>query len=265
MVSALMLVSIACVLALAPSASAAPTASTYPAAGVGYLSYRPSGIKFGSGSTFSVKRWKNWGSTKAVGTGFLCDHCSNKSYGIRVTGKIVLGSKKSCGVDQVYTTYRLSFKGKQKRKAGFWRKAKVTSKLAMLGCKPGGSNFGVHMPTNWDVLEDYPVASDFEPKPTPAQFFPTRRLFVESVGAWTGWGGPSATAVGTAKVYDYWPECADEGECARSVPVSATVSDLGHCGTYLTYRQTAVQPLIADPSFAGWSDNLFRWSVPCQD
>lgn len=245
-------------------ASAAMTGSTYPAAQVGYLSYSPPGIKFGSGSTFQVKKWRNWGKRKAVGTGTLCDHC-NTSYGLRAKGKIVLSRPKACGVDHVYTTYRLQFKGSQRRKAGFWRKARVVARTATLGCRGSGENTRVHLPSNWDVVADYPVTSDFEPLFAPGEFYPSRRLTVGSISGWSGWGGPLATTAATASVYDYWPECGNDGECARAVPVTVTASDPGHCWTWLIYRSLSVQPVFVSPSFTGWFAQIEGRSVKCQD
>ncbi|MGH2958834.1 MAG: hypothetical protein ACRDKE_04470 [Solirubrobacterales bacterium] len=251
---------------IAPSnARAAAVASIYPPAEVGLLSYSPSSLKFGSGSMFHVKRWRNWGKAKAVGIGYFCDHCNLKRPYVRAKGKLVLGGAKNCGADRIYTTYRLAFKGTQRRKAKWWLGTKVRTSAKKFGCGPGGTNAQAFMPSYWNVAAEYLSEEDFLPRFAPAEQYLSSSISVKSSSAWAGWGTPATTASGAATIYDAWPECAGGADCARTVTVAMTASDLGHCGTHLMYRQVSVQPIVADPSFAGWSDSLQTRSVSCFD
>ncbi len=250
--------------AAAPQAQAGTVASVYPIAEYGPLSYRPTAIKFGSGSTFRVSKWKDWGRTKAVGTGYLCDHCYNRG-GIRASGKIILGSKKVCGADRVYTTFRLSFKGRQKRKAGFWKRMRARSKYAVLGCGSGGSNARVHLPAEWSSSAEYPTMQDFLPRFKPFTVVANNWLSVNLVGQWSGWGTATASATATAEAYGTWPECEDGGECERSFSVNLLATDPGHCGAYLTYRRLSIAATNPADSFSGWLGQLQNRSVTCQD
>lgn len=253
----------------AQKATAGTAASLYPSASYGPLAYKPKSIKFGSGTGFHVRSWKRWGRSKAVGRGYLCDHCASPSIAIRAKGKLILGSPKFCGVDRVYTTYRLSFKGRQKRRAKYWRNTRVRARWSVLGCRSGDTNAQVHIPSNWDVVSGEYTASieDFSPQPQPASFAPTRRMTVELTGPWSNWGAPVTTAIGTAKYWDTWPECSEDNpECERAAPVSITATDLGHCGTYLTYRQVSVKQLLPNPSLYDWEDSLHGWGgMTCND
>lgn len=251
---------------IAPSnARAAAVASTYPTAEVGLLSYSPTSLKFGSGSMFHVKRWRNWGKGKAVGIGYFCDHCNLKRPYVRAKGKLILGRAKNCGADRIYTTYRLAFKGTQRRKAKWWLGTRVRTTAKKLGCGSGGTNARAFMPSYWNIDAEYLSTEDFVPRFAPAEQYLTSSISVRSTSAWAGWGSPATSSSGTATVLDAWPECVGGADCARTVAVTTTASDLGHCGTHLIYRHVSVQPIIADPSFAGWSDSLQTRSVSCFD
>lgn len=228
------LTSLAGLMASGPPAGAAALMSTYPMAPSARLAEQPTSFKLYAGAGWRNLSWKSWGTQKAVARGTVFDHPSLPG-GIKAKGQLIASRPRQCGTDVVYTRFRHKFTGRSAKRAKYLKSSTYKVTLKAMKCQPGGTNAVVHVPTIWAQLGPYPTADNMFPEVHPSMITLTNHGGLTKL-VWTSWGAETATATGTALVENFFEECLSGERCERTASVQVTATDLGHCGTFKTYR-----------------------------